>query len=224
MGKHLVPVGGGHGHLFALKRLSDYVRRGHRVTVIGPASHHYYSGMGPGMISGLYRPREARFNIRRLVEDSGGLFIEERVVAVCAAERTLRLASGATVTYDVASFNVGSEVPVSALAPGRPTSVVPVKPVGNLLAVRRWFLERGPAQAVRVLVVGGGPAGVEVPGNVLRLGRLGASRWTLPSWPGRACSPPSPTRPDDSPSGRCAGRAHGSSRGRGWRRVAPHSA
>jgi len=36
------------------------LERGHRVTVIMPSSYQYYSGMGPGMLSGIYRPQEVR--------------------------------------------------------------------------------------------------------------------------------------------------------------------
>jgi NADH dehydrogenase FAD-containing subunit len=62
MGKHLVLVGAGHAHLTCLKNLRDFTARGHQVTVIGPGTHHYYSGMGPGMLGQTYRPQEIRFN------------------------------------------------------------------------------------------------------------------------------------------------------------------
>lgn len=64
MPKHLVFVGGGHAHLTALMSLRDTVRAGHRVTLIGPSPYHYYSGMGPGLLSGIYRPAEARFHVK----------------------------------------------------------------------------------------------------------------------------------------------------------------
>ncbi len=47
MGKHLVFVGGGHAHLTALANVGDYIQLGHRVSLISPVTHHYYSGMGP---------------------------------------------------------------------------------------------------------------------------------------------------------------------------------
>ena len=52
----LVLAGGGHAHMVALSRIRELISRGHRVTVIGPSPHHYYSGMGPGLLSGRYRP------------------------------------------------------------------------------------------------------------------------------------------------------------------------
>ena len=74
MRKNLVLVGGGHAHLTVLLNLANYVQRGHRVTIIGPSPYHYYSGMGPGMLSGIYRPREVRFHVKKMVQDRGVLF------------------------------------------------------------------------------------------------------------------------------------------------------
>jgi hypothetical protein len=55
MGKHLVIVGAGHAHLTVLKNLKKFKEAGHRVTVVSSSPMHYYSGMGPGMLSGIYR-------------------------------------------------------------------------------------------------------------------------------------------------------------------------
>jgi len=98
MGKHLVLIGAGHAHLTCLKSLGDFTAQGHRVTVIGPDTHHYYSGMGPGMLGQTYRPQEIRFNSQRLVEAGGGRFVKGRVSRVRPEERTLELASGAAAS------------------------------------------------------------------------------------------------------------------------------
>ena len=74
MAKHLVLVGGGHAHLTCLKNLQEFLNRGHEVTLVGPASHHYYSGMGPGMLAGTYRPQEIRFNIQKMALAAGAQF------------------------------------------------------------------------------------------------------------------------------------------------------
>ena len=170
MPKHLVFVGGGHAHLTALLRLREYLRGGHRVTLVGPSPFHYYSGMGPGLLSGIYRPAEVRFHVRKMVEDRGGAFLEDRVVAVDPARRSLSLRSGGEVRYDVASFNTGSEVPTDLFGPPA-EDVFPVKPIENLLAARRT-VENAPAgKRLRAVVVGGGAAGVEIAANLGRLGR-----------------------------------------------------
>jgi NADH dehydrogenase FAD-containing subunit len=170
MPKHLVFVGGGHAHLTALLRLRDYVRAGHRITLIGPSPYHYYSGMGPGLLSGIYRPAEVRFHVKKMVEDRGGTFLEDRVVTVDPVRRSLLLASGREVRYDVVSFNTGSEVPANLFDP--PTdNVFPVKPIENLLEARRKVGNCPAGKGLRAVVVGGGAAGVEIAANLGRLGR-----------------------------------------------------
>lgn len=170
MPKDLVLVGGGHAHLTALARLRDTVAAGHRVTLIGPSPYHYYSGMGPGLLSGIYRPAEARFHVRKMALDRGARFLEDRVRSVDPLRRMLRLASGGEVRYDVASFNTGSEVP-GDFVELRGNAVYPVKPVENLIAARRKVQDSGPRSRFRVIVIGGGTAGVEVAANAARLAR-----------------------------------------------------
>lgn len=170
MAKHLVFVGGGHAHLTALTGLRDTVQAGHRVTLIGPSPYHYYSGMGPGLLSGVYRPAEARFHVKKMAEDRGATFIEDRVVLVDPGRRTLALGSGAEVRYDAVSFNTGSEVPMDLLD-STGADVFPVKPIENLLAARRKIREAGLGKKFRVIVVGGGSAAVEIAANLGHLGR-----------------------------------------------------
>lgn len=168
MGKHLVLVGGGHAHMTVLLRAGEFVRKGHRVTLISPSPYQYYSGMGPGMLSGMFRPQETRFHIRKMIEDRGGVFLAGRVVRVDASDRVLRLSDDAAVPFDLASFNTGSHVPV-AWTGGALERLVPVKPVFNLYLARIEILNllgKGPLQLV---VAGGGAAGVEVAGNLWKL-------------------------------------------------------
>jgi len=170
MKKHLVFVGGGHAHLTALSKIKDYVDRGHKVTVISSSAYQYYSGMGPGMLSGIYRPQDIRFHIKKMVEDRGGDFIEDRVINIKPQERTLSLALGKSIIYDAVSFNTGSEVS-SGSAAGRAGHIFTVKPIINLLDAKK-AVENGIGQKnLRITVVGGGPAGAEVTGNVWRLVR-----------------------------------------------------
>lgn len=167
-GKHLVLVGGGHAHLTTLLRAGDITGAGHAVTLVSSHRYHYYSGMGPGMLSGIYRPEEVRFNIRKMAEDRGVGFIEDTVERVEPGIRRLSLKSGGELSYDVVSFNTGSDIPVEKI-PIRGGRVYTVKPIVNLLKVREditgWPAER----PLNIAIAGGGPAGVEVAGNALRL-------------------------------------------------------
>jgi NADH dehydrogenase FAD-containing subunit len=196
MKKHLVFVGGGHAHLTAMVRMKDYTDHDHRVTVISPDAYHCYSGMGPGMLSGIYRPQDIRFNIRKMTEDRDGIFVEDRVVRIDPLQKMLVLASGSRLAYDVVSFNIGSEVSHGSLD-NCAENVYTVKPIANLLRARKDVEERIRCAALRIVVVGGGPAGVEIAGNVWRLvhdshGKaeinLVAGRRLLRGLPDRVCS------------------------------------
>ncbi len=169
MGKHLVFVGGGHAHLTALAHLGCYVGHGHRATLISPSHYHYYSGMGPGILSGLYEPRQVRFDIRRMVQERGGQFIEAGVTAVDPQAQCFYLDNGERVPYDIASFNIGSVVPSAELA-AADEHVFTVKPILNLYRARNLILSQSDAKGItRVLVAGGGPAGIEISANVWKL-------------------------------------------------------
>jgi NADH dehydrogenase FAD-containing subunit len=170
MGKHLVFVGGGHAHMTSLKNLSYFKTLGHQVTLISSSPYHYYSGMGPGMLSGIYHPWEVRFHVKRLAEDRGATFIKGKAIKVDPLQHLLFLDSGGKVHYDVVSFNTGSEVPIESLTKASEDNLFPVKPVINLLKARQTILEAiRNNKMLHFAVVGGGPAGVEISANLLRL-------------------------------------------------------
>jgi len=179
MSKHLVLVGGGHVHLMVLSNLARYVERGHTVTLIGPSPYHYYSGMGPGLLSGIYRPQDVRFHVKEMAEDRGASFIEDRVVRINPVQRTLDLQSGNQVAYDIVSFNTGSDVPLTGLVSQGREDIVPVKPVFNLLKAQRLIIPALKEHPMTFIVVGGGPAGLEVTANLWRLVHENSGKATI---------------------------------------------
>jgi NADH dehydrogenase FAD-containing subunit len=173
MGKHLVLAGGGHAHMVTLANIRQFLDLGHRVTVIGPSDYHYYSGMGPGMLGATYEPDDIRFATRQKVEEQGGIFIRDAIAGLDPSGRKLHLASGRVVDYDVVSFNTGSSVDVPEIVGDRST-IYTVKPIERLYEARQQISEKAKQQSVAIAVVGGGPAGAEVAGNLRQLvGRSG---------------------------------------------------
>ncbi|MBN2123522.1 MAG: FAD-dependent oxidoreductase [Deltaproteobacteria bacterium] len=157
--KRLLLVGAGHAHLYSLAHLDRFTRRGISVTVISPAPF-WYSGMGPGLLSGQYEPEEASVDIRAMVEGRGGRFLEARVTKIHAERHYVITSDGEKVPYDVLSLNIGSEV----TAPPENTMrhrVFTVKPVHRFLEMRKHILTFEPSRTLRISLVGGGPAGCE---------------------------------------------------------------
>jgi NADH dehydrogenase FAD-containing subunit len=168
MRKHLVLVGAGHAHMTVMKHLADFTAAGHRVTVIGPGPHHYYSGMGPGMLSGIYRPEEIRFNVKDMAISRGATFLEDFVVKVDPARKELLLQQDRRLAYDVVSFNTGSGVPITDRFRHH-DAVIPVKPIDQLLSARKRIIAALENGKIAVVVAGGGPAGLEIAANLRRL-------------------------------------------------------
>ncbi len=168
--KHIVLVGAGHAHLLAISRIPDFLGQGHRVTVIGPDPYQYYSGMGPGLLSGIYRPQDVRFHIEKMTEQRGGTFVRDLVVEIDPKHKILKLKRGETVTYDLVSFNTGSRIPELKSVSGD-LPVIPAKPVVNLYHAHQLIMELASRQAVGIVIVGGGAAGVEIAANAAMIDR-----------------------------------------------------
>jgi NADH dehydrogenase FAD-containing subunit len=165
--KHIVLAGAGHAHLQTIQNIRSFVDDGVRVTVVGPSEEHYYSGMGPGMLGGFYQPGEIRFAIKKQVEEQGGIFVCDVVTGVDPKSRKLFLQSGTFLQYDLLSFNTGSSVHLPPVSSSH--HVYPVKPIEELAKVKATIESLASTHAIKVAVIGGGPAGVEIGGNVAHL-------------------------------------------------------
>lgn len=175
MKKRLVLIGGGHAHMVTLANLGQIVDSGHEVCVIGPSEHHYYSGMGPGMLSGTYRPDQIRFATRHVVERQGGTFRLGKAARIDAQNKNVVLESGEAVPYDVLSCNTGSHVPQPPVAGSR-DDIFTVKPIERLMQAKARLVDHFRRHAPKVVIVGGGPSAAEVAGNVWQLANTGGGR------------------------------------------------
>lgn len=175
---HLVLAGGGHAHMQTLEQLDEFVKRGHRVTVVGPSPYHYYSGMGPGMLGGFYSPDDIRFATLQITEKQGGTFVHDKVERIDPDRKRIYLVSGDTIDYDVLSCNLGSQVPHNLIA-GDNGDIYPVKPIEKLHEARQRALAIMSDKQAVILVAGGGPAAAEIAGNLFHLAK--ASGKTMPT-------------------------------------------
>jgi len=171
MGKHLVLIGGGHAHMVTLAKLHTFTDAGHQVTVIGPSDHHYYSGMGPGMLGKTYAPDDIRFRTRHVVAKQGGTFIRDEAVGIDPKAQKIFLTSGDPVAYDVVSCNAGSQVP-KAMVTADAGSVFSVKPIERLQEAQTRIQSLMAGRNARIAIVGGGSSATEIAGNIWQLGQI----------------------------------------------------
>jgi NADH dehydrogenase FAD-containing subunit len=171
MKKQLLLIGGGHAHMVTLANLQNFVDKGFGVTVIQPSEYHYYSGMGPGMLGGTYKPDDIRFATRKLVEKKGGRFILGKALSIDPVNQVVSLEdSDEKISYDVLSCNAGSYVPREMIQ-GLNTDIFTAKPIEGLLTAKKRILELAAASEVTVAVVGSGPSSLEIAGNIHQLCR-----------------------------------------------------
>ena len=168
MAKKLLLAGGGHAHMMLLARIRHLTEEGHEVTVVQPSDHHYYSGMGPGMLSGFYKADDIRFRTRFVVERQGGRFIKDKVIRIDTGNRSVELESGICEEYDVLSCNTGSFVPFSAIE-GRSSRIFGAKPIEGLLEAKKQIITSCNNPELSISVIGGGAAAAEIAGNVRQL-------------------------------------------------------
>jgi NADH dehydrogenase FAD-containing subunit len=168
MAKKLLLAGGGHAHMMLLAQIGHLTGEGHEVTVIQPSDHHYYSGMGPGMLSGFYTADDIRFRTRFVVERQGGIFIKDKVIRIDAGSRFVELESGICEEYDVLSCNTGSFVPFSAIE-GKTDRIFGAKPIERLLEAKKHIIAGCNNPELNVAIIGGGAAAAEIAGNVHEL-------------------------------------------------------
>jgi selenide,water dikinase len=148
-------LGAGHAHVEVLRRFAMRPEPGVRLTLIGREPETPYSGMLPGVIRGDYQPREAHIDLAPLAASAGARLIMGEAVSIQLDARTVTVPGRPDIPFDLLSINVGGE-------PGTPSDGgIPVKPIGRFLEQLRK-LEDSLRDHDRVVVVGGGPAGVEL--------------------------------------------------------------
>lgn len=169
--KHLVLIGGGHAHMITLAKLHTFIEKGYHVTVIQPSEYHYYSGMGPGMLGGTYRPEDIRFATRKLVEEKGGTFLLGKAYRIDPHKQQVLLeGTEDAISYDVLSCNAGSYVPREMIQ-GEGRHIFTAKPIEELLVARQKIIELSAEKMITIAVVGSGPSSIEIAGNIHQLCR-----------------------------------------------------
>lgn len=159
---HILLVGGGHAMLPTLQRARAWVAQGTAVTLVDEHPYLYYSGMTPEYVGGVYDRREVRIDLAALCSESHVDFLEERAERLDPTRRLLVTSEGRELGYDLVAFDVG------ARNPGVKADVLPTRPLHYIERLHRRVRTAadGDDAPLRMVVAGGGAAGVEIALNV----------------------------------------------------------
>lgn len=159
--KQLVLAGAGHAHVHVLAEAAREPFVAARITLVSPFARQLYSGMVPGLIAGRYTSDECAIPLQALAQRAHARFVESAVVGLDAVKRELHLADGQTQRYDILSIDTGS-VPHRGAIEGASDNALFVRPIERFITLWERLLALAQQQSVGVVVVGGGPAGVEI--------------------------------------------------------------
>jgi len=162
--KHLVLLGGGHAHVAVLRALWNQPWPSGRVTLVSRLPHTPYSGMIPGLLAGHYHFDETHLDLTRLCQRAKVDFVHATVERLDLVDKELLCTNGERIRFDGLSINTGS-TPSIAQVPGAENHAIPVKPIDRFLDRWQDILARAATPQcaqLRVVVVGGGAAGVEL--------------------------------------------------------------
>lgn len=159
----IVLIGGGHSHVLVLRAFAERPEPRVRLTLVSDRLEAPYSGMLPGHIAGLYTRAAMHIDLQGLAARCAADIVPQAAVGIDRTGRRVVLADGSLVPYDTLSLNIGITPDLSSVR-GADRYALALKPIGSLLAkLDEAFGGAGaPTGPGRILVVGGGPAGVEI--------------------------------------------------------------
>ncbi len=181
---HVVIVGAGFGGLACAKRLGD---SRHRVTVVDQKNYHLFVPLLYQVATAALSPADIAAPIRQVLAPYANIdTVLGEVVGVDATARQVKLRDGGHIGYDVLILATGSMYHYFGMeawaghAPG-------LKTIDNARTLRARLLEAfeaaeieaDPARRAKLLtmvVIGGGPTGVEMAGAVAELARYTLAR------------------------------------------------
>jgi selenide,water dikinase len=148
--------------LHCLASLAAAPISGAQVSLVSPFARIVYTGMLPGWIAGHYAIEECTIALSQLAARGGVAFHQTAAIAIDPDGRIVRCADGSEHAYDVLSINTGPVADLDHL-PGARDYALAVRPIEAF--VEGWSALRrdlGARDGGRVVLVGGGAAGVEL--------------------------------------------------------------
>jgi NADH dehydrogenase FAD-containing subunit len=159
--RRILLIGAGHTNLHIVRMWMQQPIVDASLALITPFPCATYSGMFPGTLAGLYTPADMEIDLYRLTKAAGVDLIVDEAIAVDSARKEVKFHERPSITYDVASIGVGS-VPRQMETLKTHPGFVPIKPMFTALQRLDSATQNFASRPVRVAVIGGGAAGVEL--------------------------------------------------------------
>jgi len=156
-----VLVGAGHTNLHVVRMWMQGAIADASLTLISASRLAAYSGMLPGTLAGLYQPNEMLIDLDRLTIAADVELIIDSAVAVDTEAREVRFCERPAIGYDVCSIGIGSMPRHAELLQQHP-GFVSIKPMHSAIVRLESVMTSIMSAGIRVAVIGGGAAGVEV--------------------------------------------------------------
>jgi len=159
--RRILLIGAGHTNLHIVRMWAQTPIPDASLTLLSPFPCATYSGMLPGTLAGNYSPADMEIDLYQLTKFAGVNLIIDEAVSMNAAEKEVRFRERPPMHFDLASIGVGS-VPRQMERLKTHPGFVPIKPMFTALQRLDAAIHQQTTDPIRIAIIGGGAAGVEV--------------------------------------------------------------
>ena len=153
--KHLLLLGGGPAHLQVLRSLARSGLTAAHVTLVAPFARTTSEHMLAGFVEGRHAADEGSISLTDLAAPASVQFVQAQATALNASERTVTLADGRVMGYDVLSIDSGPTLNRDRI-PGARGLALFVQPVEHFHKLWGGLLLLAAERPLSVVVLGGG--------------------------------------------------------------------
>ena len=161
----LVLLGAGLAHLQMLRQLADKPLIGVQVVLVAPHAQQIVAARIPAWIAGRIALQDCTLALEPLVQRAGVRWEQRGIQGLDANARTVVLDEGISLSYDWLSINTGpthNREWLEQTMPGVRAQGLFVRPIERSVALWPQVAAKGDEAPLRLAVIGGGGAGIEL--------------------------------------------------------------
>lgn len=159
--KRLLLLGAGLAHLQVLRAFAAEALPGVELTLAAPSPRVLHAAMLPGLVAGHRTLAQCSVALAPIAQRAGARLLQGAAAAIDAAARSVTLADGRTLPYDVLSLDVEAGMDRDAV-PGAREHGLFLRPAEPFVALWERMRELAETRPMCVVVVGGDAHAVEM--------------------------------------------------------------